>query len=164
VFKKRLDLRMFISARTLTDCIHRQNNPEGDGGDGTTRYAPYGHRCAGKKVGSEQDWQGQGHILLNVQLKAHFKMHGLPTPSGNNGVTFRFRLLDAAQGAAQVQATRVYYLDAAGVQQHTGSGGFRRRSGELVSLPSTNATAIEKLEFADNYSTANLVDMGWVRC
>lgn len=144
--------------------MHRQNNPEGDGGDGTTRCAPYGHRCAGRKVGSEQDWQGQGHILLNTRLKAHFVMNGLPRPTNNDGVAFRFRLLPAAQGAAQQQATRIYYLDAAGSQQHTGSGGFRRRSGDWVSHPSTNATAIEKLEFADNFSTDDLVDMGWVRC
>lgn len=147
----------------FTNCLCRQNNPEGDGGDGTTRCAPYGHRCAGGKVGSEQDWQGQGHILLNNRLKAHFAMLGLPKLTNNDGVAFRFRLLPAAQGAAQVQATRVYYLDAAGVQQHTGSGGFRRRSGEWISHPSNNATAVEKLQFADNYSTADLVDMGWVR-
>jgi hypothetical protein len=156
-------LLSYSTREFITDLINRQNNPEGDGGDGTTRCAPYGHRCAGKKVGSEQDWQGQGHILLNSRIKAHFKMFGnLRSPTNNDGVAFRFRLLKAAQGANQVQATRIYYLDAAGTQQHTGSGGFRRRSGEEVIIPSANASAIEKLEFADTLSTADLVDMGWV--
>ena len=113
-------------------------------------------------MGLEQDWQGQGHIILNTRLKAHFVMHGLPKLTNNHGVAFRLRLPAAAQGVAQAQATRIYYLDAAGNQQHTGSGGFRRRSGEWVSLPGTNDTTIEKLEFADNYSTSDLVDMGWV--
>ncbi|KAF1920537.1 hypothetical protein BDU57DRAFT_525586 [Ampelomyces quisqualis] len=90
-------------------------------------------------------------------------MLGLPKPTNNDGVAFRCRLLDAAQGAAQVQATRVYYFDAAGKQQHTGSGGFCRRSAEWVSLPSFNATAIDKLEFDDTYSPADLVDMGWLQ-
>ena len=122
----------------LTDCIHGQNNPEGDVGDGTTICAPYGHRCAGKKVGSEQDWQGQGHTLLNTRLKAHFVMHGLPKPTNNDGVAFRFRLLAAAQGAAQVQATRIYYLDAAGNQQHTGQLGSNNTTNGTA--PSANAS------------------------
>jgi hypothetical protein len=83
-------------------------------------------------------------------------------PTQEDGIAFRFRLLDGAQAVAQQHGARVYFLDAAGAQQFEGKGGFRRRSGETINVPSTNTSAAVKLTFADNLSTADLVDAGWV--
>ncbi|EAT77077.1 hypothetical protein SNOG_15412 [Parastagonospora nodorum SN15] len=83
-------------------------------------------------------------------------------PTQEDGIAFRFRLLDGAKAVAQRHGARVYFLDAAGAEQFQGKGGFRRRSGETINVPSTNTSAAAKLTFADNLSTADLVDAGWV--
>lgn len=83
-------------------------------------------------------------------------------PTSEDAAAFRFRLLDASQGVNQKDAARVYYRDPSGIQTYSGRGGFRRRSGEIVELPTANSSAIDKLVFANDISTEELIDMGWV--
>ncbi|KAH4252578.1 chitinase [Parastagonospora nodorum] len=138
-----------------------QGNPEGDGSTGTTYCAPISNRCG--NIGSEQNWQGLIHASLARILFNHFQAQSPKVnPTQEDGIAFRFRLLDGAKAVAQRHGARVYFLDAAGAEQFQGKGGFRRRSGETINVPSTNTSTAAKLTFADNLSTADLVDAGWV--
>ncbi|KAH3998458.1 hypothetical protein HBI56_205010 [Parastagonospora nodorum] len=142
-----------------------QNNPEGDGGPGTTFCAPMSRTCAANQAadphdgrGSEQDWQGIIHGKLGATLTAIIGEEGNRLGQDyddNSGIAFLFR---AIANVNHPSAARVYYEDNGEYRDSINPGtSFRRRSLEEEGMLA-NATLLS----AENLDQADLESMGFV--